>query len=223
MPKPEPTKIDLRWTNTESVSSRAYDCLDDAERALAERLPHSARAPYVAAHSLLRMMLSEWEARPPRSWRFATGEYGKPYLRDSQLRFNISHSTHHAVVAVSDGAEIGVDVEEITPHRVDAEIARRMFSEVDFQQWVEAQDQVATFFQLWTLKEAYMKAAGLGVHLPLQDFSVILSPPQLIHRKVRQSDWHLSSQVLEAKAVMGLVAKPDPGRSVEITLRHVTV
>ncbi len=223
MPRPEPIKIDLRWTDTYSVSSRAYDCLDDSERAVAERLPQSARASYIAAHSLLRIMLSEWDARPPRSWRFATSEYGKPYLRDSQLRFNISHSANHAVVVVSDGAEMGVDVEDIAPHHVDAEIARRMFSDLEYQQWMQADNQVATFFQLWTLKEAYMKAIGLGVNLPLQDFSVILSPPQLIHRKLPASGWHLSSQLIETKAVLGLVAKPDHGRDVEMVLQRITL
>ncbi|MFX3636545.1 MAG: 4'-phosphopantetheinyl transferase superfamily protein [Candidatus Pristimantibacillus sp.] len=100
-------------------------------------------------------------------------EYGKPFLSGvtTKLQFNNSHSGQWAVCALSHAA-VGIDVEQIS--EIDMDIAKHYFSEQEYSDLCDhADDQrLDYFFDLWTLKESYIKAAGMGLSLPLKSFSI---------------------------------------------------
>jgi len=96
------------------------------------------------------------------------------------LRFNLSHSHGLALVAVTRGREIGVDIEWVRPGMSDERIAERFFStgEVRALRKLPERLQDEAFFNCWTRKEAYIKAKGEGLSMPLSDFEVSLRPEE---------------------------------------------
>jgi phosphopantetheinyl transferase len=99
------------------------------------------------------------------------GEHGKPFLPENvSMKFNLSHGGNYAVLAVSD-KEIGVDIESLSRKANIDKIAKRVFTEAE-QAYIKGQDTLR-FFQIWTAKEAVMKATGLGFTLYPLSFSVI--------------------------------------------------
>ena len=135
------------------------------------------RRLYLAAHVLARSVLSKYAAVAPSEWRFESEPGGKPRISGPAgvpaLRFNLSHTHGLAAVAVTLDDEIGVDVERITSP-VDMDLARNCFSpgEIAWLDSTPAAEQPNRFFEIWTLKEAYLKARGTGLSLPLKEFSV---------------------------------------------------
>ena len=133
--------------------------------------------------------------------------FGKPRLEDStsSLTFNVSHSGERAIFGFARSLEIGVDVEKIDP-RVDIEeVARATFAkaEVDALLMLPEAMQRDTFFRVWSRKEAYMKALGVGFSLPPSDFTVSVDPrepPKLLRAADDDSceamGWTLSDIVL---------------------------
>lgn len=100
------------------------------------------------------------------------GQYGKPYLENEKVFFNLSHSEDMVMCAVS-SCEVGCDVEKVAD--IDLDIARRFFYASEYGAIISAQNRFERndiFFRLWTLKESYMKATGLGMNLPLDGFRV---------------------------------------------------
>ncbi len=101
---------------------------------------------------------------------FAVNRYGKPYLKGWQgLHFNLSHSGTWAVAAV-DTRPVGVDVQRV--ETVDLDIAQHYFSDDEYRDLLTQPDKVSYFFDLWTLKESYMKIVGMGLSMPLDSFSI---------------------------------------------------
>lgn len=107
------------------------------------------------------------------SWKVYYGDNGKPYI--DNLYFNLSHSGEQVMCAVSE-YEVGCDVEKVTD--IDLEIARHFFYGTEYDRIMEqttVQEQREMFFRLWTLKESFMKATGLGMQLPLDAFRIDIS------------------------------------------------
>ena len=135
------------------------------------------RRLFLAAHVLVRSVLSKYAAVAPSEWRFESEPGGKPRISGPAgvpaLRFNLSHTHGLAAVAVTLDDEIGVDVERITSP-VDMDLARNCFSpgEIAWLDSTPAAEQPNRFFEIWTLKEAYLKARGTGLSLPLREFAV---------------------------------------------------
>ena len=154
------------------------------------------RRHFVAGRGFLRYVLARYLHVPPESLRFKYGAYGKPSL--TGLQFNMSHSHNVGLVAVSEMKELGVDVEHIRADFATEDIARRFFSraEVETFNTLATDEQVAAFFRCWTRKEAYIKAIGLGMSQPLDEFDVTLAPndlPALLYAKEDDAlRWHLS-------------------------------
>jgi 4'-phosphopantetheinyl transferase len=115
---------------------------------------------------------------PPSAVPLETPPHGKPQLAasaNSDLRFNLAHSGQLAVVAVTRGGEIGVDVERVRPVEHWPEISSRYFhAEEAALLGAEAHETPATFFRCWTRKEAVLKAIGVGIIFPLDLFRVPL-------------------------------------------------
>ncbi|PWW05732.1 4'-phosphopantetheinyl transferase [Paenibacillus cellulosilyticus] len=101
---------------------------------------------------------------------FGANSYGKPELvHPAGLQFNVSHSGDWVVCALSDGP-VGIDIEFIQP--IDLEVSRRFFSPVEHAQLMELHEsqQLERFYELWTLKESFVKAVGMGLSMPLDSF-----------------------------------------------------
>jgi 4'-phosphopantetheinyl transferase len=103
---------------------------------------------------------------------FAKTEFGKPFLvNDNKIHFNISHSGDWVLSAVHN-LPVGVDIEKIQP--IDYQIAARFFSKSEYLNLMnkEGRDKLEYFYEIWTLKESYIKAVGKGLNIPLESFSI---------------------------------------------------
>lgn len=149
------------------------------ERARAARF-HFARdrARFLRGRAALRRLLAGYADREPHALVFAPGAHGKPAMPGTGLEFNLSHSGGCAVLAVTRGRRVGVDVERIRAERATLAVARRFFAPTEAAAVTAAPpaERALTFFRCWTRKEAYVKARGEGLSLPLDRFEVPLEP-----------------------------------------------
>lgn len=169
-----------------SLGSRLADfeaLLAGDEKARARRFHFDPdRNCYIAARGILRLLLGSYLQRAPASIRFEYTAYDKPFLKTDAdqrgLHFNVSHSHGMVLLAFSRSGEIGVDVERIRPEFGGDEVAQRYFSarELAELRGLPAKLRAEAFFLCWTRKEAYVKACGAGLQIPLDSFSVSLTP-----------------------------------------------
>lgn len=137
---------------------------------------------FLLSRALVRTVLASYLDEAPESLVFARNAYGKPRIasfgNSPSLSFNLSHTNDLSVLAVTLDHDIGVDVEYLT-RKVDIlNLARRYFStlEVEELEALQTHEFNQRFFDLWTLKEAYIKACGMGLAIPLKDFSFYFGP-----------------------------------------------
>ena len=126
----------------------------------------------------LRHILSCYLDVPPQEIPLTEGEHGKPLLATEDLAFNLSHTGDHAIVAVSGKGNLGVDLEKIRDNAPIEDLALRCFSPQEYQQWQQyaAELRMTSFFHLWAQKEAFLKAHGGGMTIPLKDFDGNIDP-----------------------------------------------
>lgn len=140
------------------------------------------REHFIVARGVLRAIIGRYLNTEPGRIRFSYGEYGKPDLPKEpggdSIRFNMSHSNGLALFALTLDRELGVDLEWIRPGVADDKIAERFFSpqEVRVLRALPRDLQDEAFFNCWTRKEAYIKAKGEGLSMPLNLFDVSLAP-----------------------------------------------
>ena len=145
------------------------------------------RDNFIVGRGVLRAILSRYLAVCPSQLHFEYTSYGKPMLAEAgrqnapaseALNFNLSHSHELALYAVTQEQEIGVDVEYIRTNVDVLGIAKRFFSAQEFSelQALPQAHQTETFFDCWTRKEAFIKAKGEGLSLPLDQFDVSITP-----------------------------------------------
>jgi 4'-phosphopantetheinyl transferase len=185
-PPPQcPARLELRSDEIHVVHVRLDEPVDDAptlldegERARAARFVFERdRRRFVAAHVWTRVLLARAVGCPAASLRFAVGASGKPRLSENplDLRFNLTHAGERALVALTLGREVGIDIEE---HRsIEAlDLASRVFArgEIAALAALSPPDRLAAFYRGWTMKEAFVKARGDGLAYPLDSFDVSL-------------------------------------------------
>ncbi|MHB8243493.1 MAG: 4'-phosphopantetheinyl transferase family protein [Solirubrobacteraceae bacterium] len=161
-----------------STVERMRKSLAEDERARADRFRFERdRSRYIVGRALLRGLLAGYCGTEPHDLVFQYGEFDKPGLFDGPW-FNLSHSGSTALYAFSSAAEIGVDVELDDPDFANERIAERFFSpaEVSALRALPKEAQARAFLTCWTRKEAFIKARGDGLSLPLDSFDVTLSP-----------------------------------------------
>jgi 4'-phosphopantetheinyl transferase len=153
---------------------------DERERA-ARFMRDADRETFVAAHAMLRLSLSRCAPVDPEDWRFRTGPQGRPEVdgppAEHGLRFSLSHTAGLAICAVTEDAAVGVDVES-TGRRTPLEVARRCFApeEREALAALPPTRRPERFFEHWTLKEAFLKALGLGITYPMERVRFTLLP-----------------------------------------------
>ena len=130
----------------------------------------------LVTRALLRYALYACTGRAPEAFAFEQNDYGKPALVPDRafpdIRFNLSHTSGMTACALSLGTDVGLDVED-TGRRVELSIAKRYFApqEARFMETCPEADQKERFFEFWTLKESYIKARGMGLSIPLDQFA----------------------------------------------------
>ena len=143
---------------------------------------------YLVTRALVRTTLSRYCSNvKPGEWRFVKNDYGKPEIIASEgmppLRFNLSHTENLIICGVVLEQEIGVDVEYMERKGTSVDIADRFFSqqEVDDLYTLVETQRLSRFFDYWTLKESYIKARGMGLSLPLEQFTFHLLEHEPLH------------------------------------------
>jgi len=160
--------------------SQAYDEKIRAERFIFDR----DRNRFIAARGVLRDVLGRYLQCPPHTIDFVYGPRGKPAIASGgerpTIHFNLSHAHGLALIGITRKREIGIDVELIRPDFASEDIAKRYFSpkEIDCLNRLPGERKTEAFFLCWTRKEAYIKAKGDGLHIPLDRFDVSLSPDE---------------------------------------------
>lgn len=148
------------------------------ERARATRFRFARdREHFIAARGLLREIAALYLDAPAWRLRFGYGAHGKPFLLEAEhddLRFNMSHSFDTVLVAVANRREVGVDIEHVRADIAVEEIAETVFSEPEKRTLsrFDGEAKRMAFLRFWTRKEAYTKADGRGVSLPLRHIDV---------------------------------------------------
>jgi 4'-phosphopantetheinyl transferase len=161
----------------ELLPSLSPDERDRANRFVFKR----DRNRFIAARGLFRKLLSGYLATSPSAIEFSYGDQGKPMLAGAvnrPLKFNLAHSHELAAYAFTSNREVGVDL-EFTGRHVEIEaIARRFFAPEEVRELIKLplEDRHLAFFDCWTRKEAYIKARGGGLSIPLDEFNVSLAP-----------------------------------------------
>ncbi len=162
----------------EKTAAACTPLLNEEERERWQRFRlERSRREFLATHALVRTVLSRYRAVAPQDWRFTANKYGKPALMpDCGLHFNLSNSAGMAICLVADApTDVGVDVEPHLRAQNIAEVARRVLSQAEHAQLqaLPGAAKLERCLSLWTLKEAYIKARGMGMALPLEEISFL--------------------------------------------------
>jgi 4'-phosphopantetheinyl transferase len=206
--------------------------LNDDERAREARFYFDAdRERFVIGRALTRLQLSRFLGGDPRSWPLITNRYGRPELSSPApppIGFNVSHTPGLIACAVTATTEVGVDVEFIE-RRLTHDVAERFFapSEVADLRRLSTDEQARVFFDYWTLKEAYIKARGMGLALPLAHFAFALRPRALptIRFDAEIDDdgetWQFAQSWPTDRHRLAVAVRRPPGRDLDVRIEAV--
>jgi 4'-phosphopantetheinyl transferase len=223
------------WMATDKVEYADLDrwlkMLDDQERDRSARFHLEIdRRDFIAAHALLRSMLSSYVNSPAHQWRFTCDADGKPridpHIHCGELPFNLSHTKGLVAAAVAAYGTVGVDVEQIDPVKAKFAIVEEYFApaEVRMLKAVPEADRTLSFFHLWTLKEAYIKAIGTGLNTPLNSFAFRFQPTRVEFDSATVGpavNWQFAILPTTDKHVLSVAVGRQAGDAVHITSHAV--
>jgi len=228
-----PDVIDLwRWPLDVIAGElpRYVEALSDTEFARAGRfLQERDRLRFLVGRGRLREVLARYLGLPAKRLVFTYNAFGKPRLAGAKppLHFNLSHSGGMAVLAVSDRYQVGVDIEQALPLKED--VAQHFFSPAEQQALgtLPPSDYLEAFYRCWTRKEAFVKAHGAGLSLPLDAFDVSIddaSEPKLLRLEGDPRAplrWRLA-EIAMPYGYIGAVAASTGGNRIWLRYRSVT-
>jgi 4'-phosphopantetheinyl transferase len=234
-------EVHLWYARDEEISdgmllAKYHDLLNEEERIQHKRFYFEKhRHQYLVTRALLRSVLSLYvDAIPPEAWCFEKNRYNKPYIKNFPLplalNFNLSHTEKMSVLGVALYRELGVDVEFLPRRNAGLDLAKRYFSAAEFQDLcsMPAAQQTRRFFDLWTLKEAYIKACGMGLAIPLDHFSYSFPRPGEIQiafgadRNDHPNNWSLWQIKPDESHIVGLaVHDSGTGGPYDVTMREI--
>ncbi|MDF1654919.1 MAG: 4'-phosphopantetheinyl transferase superfamily protein [Coxiellaceae bacterium] len=148
--------------------------LSTAEMGRADRFVNQQlRDSFALAHGWLREQLAGYLHVTPAELQFDSNQYGKPFLVSGELQFNLSHSKQRVALAITKSSDVGIDIQHHDTKVELAAIAKRFFATEEAAWFERAPDneKLSVFYKIWSLKEAYMKAVGMGMSLPLSSFA----------------------------------------------------
>ncbi len=183
------------------------------------------RTRFTVTRGSLRRILGTYLDYDPVAIGFSYNEFGKPQLAmpfGTELRFNLSHTDGLAIIGVSGGRELGVDVERVRHDAGFLEVAESFFSPTEFSNLLALSPEVRprAFLRCWVSKEAYLKARGTGLSIPLDSFDVSMDPdaPAALLKSIPPADvlnWRLETVSLGTDYV-GAVATLNDGWSLSL-------
>lgn len=224
------SRADVWLFNEDAVESamervNGWDVLSAQERARHERLV-SARAQrlFLGGRLLLRFVLAAYTSIPPAEIRFSTGRQGRPELTypDVGLRFNLSHTTGLVGCVVTRDRMCGFDIERVPAAGDIVAAVAQFLARAEREQVERSDDPNRATLEYWVVKEAYLKAMGLGLQRPLDSFTVSgLGSGEI---KVQDSQtygvaWQLDLEELTSDHVVGLALAKDRIRTDRIPVR----
>lgn len=193
---------------------------DETERANRFKFGKHRRR-FIAAHGLLKQILAKYLGENPADIYFLKNEHGKPYIEGNPVYFNLSHSNNLGLAAFCGQFGIGVDIEYIRPEYSGLKIARRFFSEAEINELIALPEhqQTAGFFNCWSRKEAYIKARGKGLAIPLSQFDVNLTPGKPAQLLETRDD----PRAIDHWKLLALFPHPDYAAAVAVhpKIRHI--
>jgi len=171
--------INIHLYQPDSIAQSTTCLLDHQEQARANTFAFDKdKALYIAAHTFLRQTLSQYAPLSSEQWKFQQNTYGKPSIANigyERLHFSLSYTQGFVACAISEETTVGFDVEKVTSlpdldtlchYALSTKEAKDVLGITDLEQ------RKQRFFTYWTLKEAYIKARGMGLSLPLQQFTL---------------------------------------------------
>lgn len=166
-----------------SMVAGLHSVLSPEEKERARRFhDHQMCNRWTVARGALRMILGEYAYRDPGSLQFRLGTYGKPELvgESEEIAFSLSHSRNVALVAIVSSGCVGVDAEHVDVSVEFEEIVQRSFAQAERDEILALprESRRCAFFAAWTRKEAFVKAIGQGLSLPMDRFVVSVHPDQ---------------------------------------------
>ena len=168
--------------NPSQIDSLLYTLAEDEQARAGQFYFPIDRERFIVAHGVLREILGFYLKRAARCVSFRYGPHAKPALAcesgGNVIHFNMSHSHGVALYAVTRGREVGIDLEFIREGLEVEQLAERFFSQYEIAtlRALPVNLRKYAFFVCWTRKEAYIKARGQGLSLPLDQFDVSLIP-----------------------------------------------
>lgn len=204
--------VDVYTIRLEADAARLEELwriLSPAEQQRASRyLFAHHRRQFIVCRGTVRQILSRYVTMDPARIDFFYNRYGKPSLPDSVVRFNVSRSGDWAMLAATTDCETGLDLERIDSRFAREQVPEHFFSPLEVKQLrgLAPAEQTAAFFRCWTRKEAYIKALGFGLALPLHSFDVSLTPddpPELFRGA---SNWSVQDLPAPAGYAAAIVA-----------------
>jgi 4'-phosphopantetheinyl transferase len=191
-------RIDVWCSFIDDVDERLLEeyrsILSDSERDGEKRFRFQTdRRRYVITRALTRTTLSRYVALQPDRWSFVTNAFGQPAIANTlssagSVLFNISHTGGLVVLALTCDRAVGIDVENVAvPAPI--EVAKDVFAATEIADLnaVPAERRCDRFYEYWTLKESYIKARGLGLSIPLDQFHFVLDGERNVRLSVSQA------------------------------------
>ena len=213
-------QVDLWYADLDSFSADHLEPVLCAEELGRAHRFHFAKDKkhFIVTRALLRTLLGAYLGTDPRLLILAYGKMGKPFVTaefEGRISFNLAHSGGRAIYAFTESRALGVDLELIREETAGDDIAKRFFSasEIEELQTVPLELRREAFFNCWTRKEAYIKARGEGLSMPLDGFRVSLKPGDLAALLSNHSDlteverWEMRSIPVAAGYVAALVVE----------------
>ena len=204
--------------------------LSTAERERAERFHHlSDRWEFILGRVMARHLLSERCGTAPADFEFTENAHGRPEIAQpclpSPLRFNLSHSGGIVACVIGEAGQIGVDVERLDRPPVDPRVIQRYCSVTEQAALAGMPEALRheRFLELWTLKEAYVKARGTGLTLPLSKVSFDIGadgPGGVSFNGVdEEARWMFAHTRLEPNHLLAVAAEREPNDEIGLRLR----
>jgi 4'-phosphopantetheinyl transferase len=199
--------LNLLWPEAITLLNVAEK--DRAKRYHFER--HQRR--FTLARAMLRLRISRYLACDPKTVIFLENQYGKPNIESAQqLQFNLSHSQELALLAIGQVHPMGIDLEYFSSRSLTG-ISQLMFSAAEIEGFskVPTASRSLSFFHIWAQKEAFIKACGMGLSYPTQQFDVPHSLPTYasIYDAMHAKTWQMQSFMPEPACCAAVCFHPD--------------
>ncbi|MCE7914049.1 MAG: hypothetical protein DYH15_05040 [Nitrosomonas sp. PRO4] len=177
-------KLDLQLP----IEKADFLILSESERVRAMSFEtHADQVRSVATRAAVRKLIANKVAVPPNELKFATNQYGKPFLQGSaNIDFNVAHTGHYALIAISTIGQVGVDIENCSRQLDARALTEYVFTDVERQLGSLSTEN---FFKHWVAKESVLKAVGIGISEHLQTISILPAASNEMDYRI-ESDCH---------------------------------